>query len=329
MAETPPPTQYRELLGTFGAVLLGLVLLVAAWTKLLDPLAFAEQIRTEGLDFWLSATLVAYIALALEVGLGLALILGLRRTRVLIPVTVLVVFFLFLTGRTYWLDSQGLLEEGYGCGCFGNLADRTPAEAFWQDLLLLVPPLLLAWWGRPRQAARLSWIRPGLVAVAVVGALVFAVKAPDLPLDDLATRLSPGVEISGLCTGEEGENQVCLDLIVPEATEGRHVVILADLPEAVESFSGSVQQLNENAIAGTGPRPWVVADITPEEKSQLFWQWGPAFEIREAPAALLRSLYRTLPRSFLVEDGEVLETWSGMPPLERLRGAPVSDSGTS
>ena len=28
------------------------------------------------------------------------------------------------------------------CGCFGDLITRTPAEAFWQDLVLLLPPLL-------------------------------------------------------------------------------------------------------------------------------------------------------------------------------------------
>ncbi|HYG63593.1 MAG TPA: hypothetical protein VEL74_13510, partial [Thermoanaerobaculia bacterium] len=54
--------------GTVGALFLGGVLLVAVWAKMLDPLAFAEQIRQEKLDFLLSAEAVALIALALEAG---------------------------------------------------------------------------------------------------------------------------------------------------------------------------------------------------------------------------------------------------------------------
>jgi hypothetical protein len=46
----------------------------------------------------------------------------------------------------------------------------------------------------------------------------------------------------------------------------------------------------------------------------FFWQWGPRFEVVEAPEPLLRPLYRRLPRSFRVEDGQVVETFSGLPP---------------
>ena len=53
-------------LGTLGAAFLGLVLLVAAWAKALDPLAFAQQIHSEKLDFLLSAPAVALLALGGE-----------------------------------------------------------------------------------------------------------------------------------------------------------------------------------------------------------------------------------------------------------------------
>ena len=121
-------------LGTFGGAFLGIVLLVAVWAKALDPAAFVEQIHTEGLDgFLLPAQAVALIALALEAGLGLALVLGVRRKWVLVPATLLVAFFLFLTGRSWWLAAHGLRTDAASCGCFGNLVQRTPAEAFRQD----------------------------------------------------------------------------------------------------------------------------------------------------------------------------------------------------
>jgi len=329
---------FRKGLGFVGGFVLGGVLLVAAYAKLLDPLAFVEQIQAEGLAGWgLSAPVLAYLALALEVGLGLALVLGLRRLWVLVPATLLVAFFLVLTGRTYWLWSQGLLEEGSSCGCFGNLVDRTPGEAFWQDLALLVPALLVAWLGRPRGRPIFPPLRTATVGVVTVAALGFAYKAPELPLDDLATRLQPGVQVESLCTGAE-DRRMCMNLVIPELAEGRHVVVMADLgtepveetPPADEAepagrdgaFGEVVPELNEYALRGTGPRLWVVGEVTPEQKNELFWQWGPAFEIRAAPDSLLRPLYRRLPRSFLVQDGEVVATFSGLPPLAELSGGP-------
>ena len=46
----------------------------------------------------------------------------------------------------------------------------------------------------------------------------------------------------------------------------------------------------------------------------LFWRVAPAFDLHEAPAAMLRPLYRALPRSFLLDGGVVIETWAGLPP---------------
>src|SRR5215207_4967500 len=167
-------------LGTAGGIFLGAVLLVAVWAKVLDPAAFAEQIRVEGLDILLSAQAVALIALILEAGLGLALVLGIRKLWVLVPAALLVAFFVFLAGRAWWMSAHGL-REAESCGCFGNLVQRTPAQAFWQDLLLLVPPLLLSFVGRERSSG-FPRLRTALVAAATVAVAVFAWKAPELPL---------------------------------------------------------------------------------------------------------------------------------------------------
>ncbi|MDY7095823.1 MAG: hypothetical protein SX243_22845 [Acidobacteriota bacterium] len=314
------------LLGTLGGVFLGGVLLFAAWAKILDPSAFADQIRLEGLDFLFSAAVVAAIALVLEVGLGGALLLGIRRLWVLVPTALLVVFFLWLTGRNYWLTEQGLRSASESCGCFGNLVQRSPAEAFWQDLLLLVPPLLLAFLGRRWLSTRWIWPRVAVVAVVTVAALGVAWKSDELPLDNLATRLRPEVKVQELCTA--GEEKVCLDLVVPELLEGRHLVILADLED--ETFTAAMDQLNAYALDAAGPTLWVLSSAEADEQRRFFWQWGPAFEIRETPEPLMQPLYRQLPRSFTVQDGEVLETYSGLPPLDRLAGTTgVAASATS
>ena len=185
--------------------------------------------------------------------------------------------------------------------------ERTPAEAFWQDLLLLVPGLILAFLWRGGG----DWPRRRLAAVGVItlALLALAWKAPELPLDDLATRLRPGVEIGALCSGSE-ETRLCLGTLVPELEEGEHTVVVADLSE--DAFTREVDRLNAAALEGR--RVWVLSPGTQEEHTAFFWEWGPVFEVVEAPEALLRPLYRTLPRSFDLEDGVVAETYSGVPP---------------
>lgn len=313
---------WRSRIGTAGAVFLGLVLLVAAWGKAIDPGAFAEQIEAEGLQLGLGAAAVATIALALEIGLGAALLLGLRRSWVLAPAALLVAFFLFLTGRSYWRFSQGLIDESEACGCFGNLLQRSPSEAFWQDLLLLVPALLLSFVGR-RFGRGVPFRRLAAVAVAVLAGLLLAWRAPDLPLDDLATRLRPGVRVGEICAGAAGSpDRVCLDALASELERGRHLVLLAALRD--ETFLGAVDRLNDHALAGAGPRIWVLTDDAPEVVRTFAWTRAPAFEVREAPRAMLRPLYRSLPRAFLLADGVVVETWAGLPPLAS-RSASVQD----
>ena len=300
--------------GTIAGALLGVVFLVAVWAKALDPSAFAEQIRTHGLDFLLSAETVALIALALEAGLGLALVFGVRRLWVLGPTALLVAFFLILTGRTWWLSAHGLLTEAAGCGCFGNLVQRSPAEAFWQDLALLVPPLLFAFLGRDRRGRLFPPLRTAAVAFGTIGVLIFAWKAPGLPLDNLATRLRPGVEVDQICV--QSENPVCLNTVAGGLMKGEHLVVIADLADP--AFRAAVGALNDTTRDPSGTQVWVLSAATSEQISEFHWTQGPAFKVVETPAPLLRPLYRRLPRSFRVKDGEVVETWSGLPPLARV-----------
>jgi energy-coupling factor transporter transmembrane protein EcfT len=301
--------------GTVAGIVLGAVLLVAVWGKALDPSAFAEQIRAEKLDFLFSAPAVALIALALEAGLGLALLLGMRRLWVLIPSVLLVAFFLVLTGRTWYLTAHGLQTETAGCGCFGNLVQRTPAEAFWQDLLLLVPPLFLAFLGRDRRGRTFPPLRTAAAVLGTAGVLVFAWKAPELPLDDFATRLRPGTQINQICV-DQSKNPLCLSTVAAGLLQGENLVVIADLADP--EFRRSVAALNDAAGDPSGPRVWVLSAATPEELFNFRWTQGPVFQVVETPAELLRPLYRRLPRAFRVKDGEVVETWTGLPPLVRM-----------
>jgi hypothetical protein len=317
-AAPPPPRPVLWWIGTFGGIGLGCVFLFAFWAKAIDPSSFADLIHTEKLDFLLSARAVALIALALEAGLGLALVLVLRRNWVLIPTTLLVVFFVFLNARTWWDTAHGLRDAAESCGCFGNLVQRTPAEAFWQDTLLIVPALLLAWVGRERRQRAFPPLRTAVVAIGTVAAVVFAWSAPGLPLDDVATRLRPGVRTGEACVGE-GAQKVCLDSMIPELQQGENLVVMAKLDD--DSLTKAVDALNAYAETPGKPALWVLTSSTAEQQRAFFWKWGPRFQIREAPPELLRPLYRRLPRSFEVKDGRVTRTYPGLPPLPQAAGS--------
>ena len=200
---------------------------MATVAKAVEPGAFAEQIRLEGLDSLLPVTWMVLLALALEAGLGTFLLLGLRRLWVLLPAAGLVGFFVFLTGRNYWLVSQGLRSKEAACGCFGSLLERTPAEAFWQDLLLLVPALLLAFLGRGSASVALPWLRLA-ISTMVVGLVVgFAGTRPDLYFSGLAA------DIAGESAGE-GERFIrTRDYQLLQGTE----VLEADIYHSAESVT--------------------------------------------------------------------------------------------
>ena len=299
-----------QALAWLGGAVVGAALLVATWAKAIDPAAFAQQIRGEGLEILLPAGVVALLALALEAGLGIALLLNLRRPAILVPATLLVLFFVFLTGRSWWRAEHGLADPTGGCGCFGNLVERTPKEAFVQDVAMLLPGMALAWLARPR-APRFARGRVAAAGAAALAAALLGWRAPALPLDDVATRLKPGVRMDEICAGRDAE-RVCLAHLAPGLAEGRQLVVIADVRDP--GFDALAGQLNAYAQPGAEPPLTLLADMTVEEQRALFWRVAPAFDLHEAPAAMLRPLYRALPRSFLLDGGVVIETWAGLPP---------------
>jgi hypothetical protein len=296
-------------LGNAAAVFLGLVLLVAAWAKAIDPLGFREQIEHEGLAFLLPAGAIVLIALFLETSLGVALVLAVRRLWILIPTVLLVAFFVALTARGYWLATHGGADAASGCGCFGNLVQRSPAAAFWQDTLLLVPALLLTFVGRPT-GGNVRW-RAVLAGLLGLAAVVLAWKAPELPLDDLATRLHTGTTIQSVCL--PGNHPVCLGDVSPELRTGKHLVVMADLDDP--RFTQSVDALNTYTRGASHEEVTVLTASAADRQRAFFWKWAPAFSIVETPASLLRPLYRQLPRAFRVADGRVVATFPGLPSL--------------
>jgi hypothetical protein len=245
--------KWKSILGSIGARFLGLVLLVAAGAKALEPGAFAEQIRLEQLDFLFSVRTVTLIALALEVGLGTVLILGIRRLWVLFPATLLASFFLFLTGRNYWLVMNGLRDEDAACGCFGSLIERTPGAAFGQDLFLLLVPLSLAYIGREVSHRGFPWRRLLAAGFLVIGVIVYVGGNSDLQFVEMAAEIA----------GESGEERFVSNddyLLVLEGSD----VPEAEIYHSQESVTFLVLSPQLSAAAVLKVRSGSVETITQE-----------------------------------------------------------------
>lgn len=282
------------MLGPVAARFLGLVLLVAAYAKAIDARGAAAHLR----DMLPVPAELAYPAalavIAFETGLGAALLADPRSRRILLVGNAT---FLAFVAVVAW---QLVRPNGAAaCGCFGQLLERTPRQALYEDLGL-AGLSGLAWLGGPAPpGARLPW-------AGVLGAcagVVFALAAPWLPLDDQATALAPGVAIEA----------TRLDRVIPELRTGRHLVLLLD--RADPTTRARIPDLNARLALPRGGTPvWGLADDNPDLAAAFLWSAGPAFEVRSAPPRLLRRLYRTLPRSALVEGGRVVATWSGFPP---------------
>ncbi|MBV8203337.1 MAG: hypothetical protein JOZ15_22205, partial [Acidobacteria bacterium] len=103
--------------------------------------------------------------------------------------------------------------------------------------------------------------------------------------------------------------------VAPELDHGDHLVVLDDLDDL--ALAKAVPRLNAYAGSPGAATVWVLTASDAKRQRLFFWRWGPTFKIAEAPAELLRPLYRRLPRSFAVQDGRVTATFPGLPPLPR------------
>src|SRR5579883_1817847 len=190
-------------LGPVAARLLGVVPLVAAYAKAIYARGAAARLRD------MLPVPAALAVIAFEAGLGAALLAHPRHRRVLLVGSA--TFLAFVTVVAWQLVRP---EGAAACGCFGQLLERTPRQALYEDLGL-AGLSGLAWLGSPApRGARLPW-------AGVLGAcagVAFALLAPRLPLDDHATALAPGVAVEA----------TQLDQVIPELRAGRHLVLLLD-----------------------------------------------------------------------------------------------------
>jgi len=139
----------------------------------------------------------------------------------------------------------------------------------------------------------------------IVGALLTTFHL-SLPFDDLATQLKPGAHFTTWPV--EG--------LYEDINEDRRVVFLFSIEQ--EGISEDIERMN--TIAQDEDIPSTLGLITDgsEQLTTLMFQYGAAFPTGALEPRFARNLYRTLPRTFILENGYVQATWSKIPTLKEV-----------
>lgn len=276
-----------------GAV--GIVLLSAAFMKMMDMDLFIRQMRDYGIiSNYLLLSINARALIAIECALGVGLLLFYRPKLTLLLTSVL---FLIFVGATGW---AWLTDATRDCGCFGAWVKRTPAEAMIEGLILLALTVIAWAIHRPSQkpeARPKAWA----IAVACLAGLILP-----LVFGSPVTRADPNQTKTGdILLGDfqiEGVDRVDLDhgdyLLVLMDTDCSHcrdaVAALnwlaedPDLPEVIGLSSNGEDQLKtfRKELQAIFP----IGHITEEDFRRLLGDGN-------------------VPRTFLVRDRVVQEVW--------------------
>lgn len=138
------------------SVLLGVVFLYSAWTKL-DTLQKFEYTLVEYLHFsWLLAAVGARLLIGMEAGIGVLLTLNLfgkNKWVLKLAITSLVLFSVYLV--FLWINEG----NNVNCGCFGDKIAMTPSESLIKNgIMLAILFLLWKYYAGLLQKYNIIWI---------------------------------------------------------------------------------------------------------------------------------------------------------------------------
>jgi uncharacterized membrane protein YphA (DoxX/SURF4 family) len=300
----PEPGRLLRWAGHAARLALGGIFVAAGVLKALDVAEFAHQTASYGIIGAGPAAFLAPLLIAVETTLGVALLAGWRPRLAAVLTGLLLLFFI---GLEAWGISRGHTEA---CGCFGAYVQRTPLQVIFEDLGF-VALAILTWAGVGAWRAGARRLAGAAVALSAALSLGFALASPRLPIDDLVTKLTAGRSVGDLGIasklpggGQEDALVALLDMADPRAKE-----VAAEL----------------NTLAGAPGAPKVIA-LTPsteQEQAAFMWEAYPDFDVVPVDRGLLKPLYRSLPRYFLVRSGRVTRVFEGpRPPSPDLLSSP-------
>jgi len=276
------------------SILLGLLLLFSAGTKIASPGSFLDII---GQFHLLPSSLVlpaSAAAVALELTLGLLFLSGIfRRVAAWLNLALVVVFIALM--------AEAIRRGFEHCGCFGEVLRMPPSREIWIDVFLLGLTLIVLWRGRDRvvQASPL-WHALAWGSFSL-GVLLFLVGAPVADGSPSARGEMDAQALHLL----DGANP---PLRLPQ--DGLLFFFSADCDHCW-AFAGGVQMTADRL------EDFEVHGITFSGEPSLgaFREaFSPDYPIHRISAAAFRELMPVWPGAIWLEGGEVARVWSGFVP---------------
>lgn len=276
-----------------GAV--GIVLLSAAFVKMMDMDMFIRQMRDYGIiSNFLLLSISARALIALECSLGVGLLLFFRPKLTLLLTSALLLIFV---GATSWAWLTGATSE---CGCFGAWLKRTPAQAVLEGLILLALTVIARTISRPSRKPEVRSKTWGLAAACLAGLILpLTFGSPVTRVDPSQTKtgdiLLGDFQIEGLDRVDLAHGDYLLVLMDTGCSHCRNAVDALnwlaedpDLPEVIALSSNGDDQLKSFREELQVIFP--IGRITEED----FWRLLGDGDV---------------PRTFLMRDRVVQEVW--------------------
>ncbi len=277
------------------AAAVGLILLSAGFLKATDMELFIRQIRDyDIIQNYLLLITSAWGFIIVECALGAALLFS-YRPRLTLPITGLLL--LTFMAATSWAWFHGQTED---CGCFGAWVRRTPKEAMFEDLILLIITCLV-WIYHTHTGVPQSRGKGWLVVAACMGGLVLPV-AFGFPISRIDLSHSESIRQKIDYTSIKGLEHIDLH-------SGAYLIILmnTDCLHCQEI----VPELN--MLAEAPDLPPVIALSTNEESQRLTFveECETAFPLGQVKEEIFWRLLanRDMPCIILAFDGHVQHMW--------------------
>ena len=276
-----------------GAV--GIVLLSAAFIKMMDMDLFIRQMRDYGIiSNYLLLSISARGLIALECTLGTGLVIFYRPKLTLLLTSALLLIFVGASGWAWLTDATR------DCGCFGAWVKRTPGEAVLEGLILLALTVIALAISRPSRKPEVR-SKAWAIAIACLAGLILP-----LVFGYPVTRVNPNqtrtgdiflgdFQISGLDRVDLAHGDYLIVLMDADCSHCRDAVAELnwltegpDLPEVIALSSNGEDQLKtfRKELQVIFP----IGHITDENFRRLLGDGDT-------------------PRTFLVRDRVVQEVW--------------------
>ena len=158
----------------FLAIILGVIFLLSAYTKLYPIEPFEYTFVEYGLANWQLSGFVARVFIGLEFACGLLLLFNLWLKRFTIPLVaiVLMLFNVYLVIQIYKFGNRG------NCGCFGEFFQFTPLEGILKNVAMLIAAAFIYRFHRGFFFRKIRLVTALLVVVSL--ALPFILNPVDL-----------------------------------------------------------------------------------------------------------------------------------------------------